>query len=115
MCLLADRDLSRGGIQVDFFGEPARMPGGPAVLAATTGAALLPVATWYTPDGGWGQVIKEPVPVPEGRLKEQVPALTQGWRGEFEIEIAARPAQWHMLQRLWVADLPPGDPRREPR
>ena len=45
VCLVADRDLSHNGIEVDFFGEATRMPGGPAVLAATTGAALLPVAT----------------------------------------------------------------------
>ena len=34
VCLLADRDLSRNGIEVSFFGEPARMPAGPALLAA---------------------------------------------------------------------------------
>src|SRR6202012_2516985 len=43
VCLLGDRDLSHHGIEVEFFGEPPRMPGGPAVLAATTGAALIPV------------------------------------------------------------------------
>ena len=107
VCLLADRDLSRKGIEVDFFGETARMPGGPAVLAATTGAALLPVAMWFKDDGSWGQVIKAPLRVPEGRLKDQVPALTQAIAHSFETDIAAHPADWHMMQRLWVADLPP--------
>jgi phosphatidylinositol dimannoside acyltransferase len=107
VCLVADRDLSRSGIEVDFFGEAARLPGGPALLAATTGAALLPVGMWFTPDGGWGQVINPPVDVPEGRLKEQVPAVTQAVAHSFETDIAAHPADWHMLQRLWVADLPP--------
>ena len=54
VCLMSDRDLTRSGVQVDFFGEPTRMPGGPAMLAARTGAALLPVSLWFTPDGGWG-------------------------------------------------------------
>ena len=107
VCLVADRDLSRAGIEVDFFGEAARLPGGPALLAATTGAALLPVGMWFTPDGGWGQVIHPPVDVPAGRLKEQVPAITQAVARSFETDIAAHPADWHMLQRLWVADLPP--------
>ncbi|HKD97737.1 MAG TPA: phosphatidylinositol mannoside acyltransferase, partial [Micromonosporaceae bacterium] len=31
--LLADRDFSTRGIQVDFFGRKTRMPGGPAILA----------------------------------------------------------------------------------
>src|SRR6202034_2216653 len=26
VCLMAERDLSRTGVQVDFFGEPTRMP-----------------------------------------------------------------------------------------
>jgi len=113
VCLLGDRDLSRNGVQVDFFGEPTRMPGGPAVLAATTGAALLPVAMWFT-DDGWGQVLNPPIEVPEGRLKDQVPAITQALAHAFEKDIAAHPADWHMLQRLWLADLPPRRVPAEP-
>lgn len=106
-CLLADRDLSRNGIQVQFFGEPARMPGGPALLAATTGAALLPVSVWFTDDGGWGQRINPPLTIPDAHLREQVPAVTQALADAFAKDIAAHPADWHMLQRLWLADLPP--------
>lgn len=112
VCLLADRDLSRKGVQVDFFGEATRMPGGPALLAATTGAALLPVAMWFTPDG-WAQVINPPIEVPEGRLRDQVPHLTQAVAHQFETDIAAHPADWHMLQKLWLADLPPRPPKAE--
>ncbi len=112
ICLVADRDLSHRGIEVEFFGETARMPGGPALLAATTGAALLPVGMWFTADGGWGQAINPPVCLPEGRLKEQVPAITQAVARSFERDIAAHPADWHMLQRLWVADLPPRNTAR---
>jgi KDO2-lipid IV(A) lauroyltransferase len=107
VALVADRDLSHTGIQVDFFGEPTRMPGGPAMLAATTGAALLPCSVWFTADGGWGQCINPPVCIPAGRLRDQVPAVTQAVAHVFETDIAAHPADWHMLQRLWLADLPP--------
>jgi phosphatidylinositol dimannoside acyltransferase len=107
VALVADRDLSHTGIQVDFFGEATRMPGGPAMLAATTGAALLPCSMWFTPDGGWGQRINPPLCVPDGRLRDQVPAITQALAHVFETDIAAHPADWHMLQRLWLADLPP--------
>ena len=41
VCLMAERDLTRSGVEVDFFGEPTRMPAGPAKLAIETGAALL--------------------------------------------------------------------------
>jgi len=107
VCLLADRDLSRKGVQVDFFGEPTRMPGGPAMLAARTGAALLPVSLWFTDDGGWGQRINPPIELPDSSLRDKVQLGTQAVANSFEIDIAEHPADWHMLQRLWLADLPP--------
>ncbi len=107
VCLLGDRDLSRGGVQVQFFGEAAKMPPGPALLAATTGAALLPVSMWFTEDG-WGQRIDPPLDLggPEdGRLGDRVRRGTQLLADAFAEHIAAHPADWHMLQRLWLADL----------
>jgi phosphatidylinositol dimannoside acyltransferase len=91
---------------VTFFGETARMPAGPALLAATTGAALLPVGLWFTPDG-WGVRVHPAVGVPAGgRLRDRVTAATQVLADTFAAEIARRPEDWHMLQRLWLADLP---------
>lgn len=104
VCLLGDRDLSRNGVEVDFFGQPARMPPGPALLAAMTGAPLLPVSMWFTPDG-WGQRIDPPLTLPAGRLAERARAGTQQLAHAFERHIAAHPTDWHMLQRLWLADL----------
>jgi KDO2-lipid IV(A) lauroyltransferase len=111
VCLLADRDLSRNGVQVDFFGETTRMPGGPSLLAAMTGAALLPVHLWYTPDG-WGQTIAPPVALPEGSLRERVTYGTQALADFFATEIRKHPADWHMLQKLWLADLTPRPAQR---
>jgi phosphatidylinositol dimannoside acyltransferase len=110
ICLVADRDLSRNGIEVQFFGEATRMPGGPAVLAATTGAPLITAAPYFVEDG-WGVDFSPPLVVPEGRLRDQVAALTQGMADNFAQQIAAHPADWHMLQRLWLADLPPREPK----
>jgi lauroyl/myristoyl acyltransferase len=112
ICLVADRDLSRSGIEVQFFGEATRLPGGPALLAATTGAALLPISLWFTRDG-WGQRINPPVEIaPTGRLKDRVAAGTQALADVFAHDIAEHPVDWHMLQRLWLADLPPRTEQR---
>ena len=51
---VADRDLTAAASRWTFFGEPARMPAGPAVLAVQTGRALLPVDLWYDAGRGWG-------------------------------------------------------------
>ncbi|HEY2166980.1 MAG TPA: phosphatidylinositol mannoside acyltransferase [Jatrophihabitantaceae bacterium] len=106
VCLVADRDLSRSGIEVQFFGEATRMPGGPALLAARADSTLLPVSLWFTPDGGWGQRISAPVELGEGSLAERVTRGTQALASSFEREIAAHPTDWHMLQKLWLRDLP---------
>ena len=109
VCLLADRDLTKRGIDVEFFGATARMPAGPALLAATTRAALLPVGLWFTPDG-WGIRIHPEVPIAgTGRLRDKVTAATQEVADAFAADIALRPHDWHMLQRLWLSDLPGAD------
>jgi KDO2-lipid IV(A) lauroyltransferase len=105
VCLLADRDLSHRGVEVQFFGEPARMPPGPALLSAMTGASLHAVHSFFTADGGWGHDVSPPIALPAGRLREKVAAGTQRLADEFARGIARRPQDWHMLQRLWRADL----------
>lgn len=106
VCLLADRDLSRNGIEVEFFGERTRMPGGPGLLAATTGAALI-VVNAYFPENGWAHTVSTPIEIRGERLRDQVRAATQAMANLFEHGIRAHPEDWHMLQRLWLADLPP--------
>lgn len=107
VCLLADRDLSHNGIQVDFFGEPTRMPAGPALLAATTGAPLLPAHTYFPGPDTWGFAVDPPVALPGARLRDRVTAGTQAMADAFARRIRGKPEDWHMLQRLWLADLPP--------
>ncbi len=112
VCLLGDRDLTRRGIDVDFFGDTARMPAGPALLAASTGAALHPVGLWFT-RGGWGVRVHPEVPIADaGRLRDKVADATQELANHFAADIALRPYDWHMLQRLWLADLPTSAPGR---
>jgi KDO2-lipid IV(A) lauroyltransferase len=102
VCLLADRDLTGAGMAVEFFGATARMPPGPARLAAATGATLLVVGCWFTADG-WGIRIHPPVPVPD---RSAVMQATQTVADRFATDIAAHPQDWHMLQPLWTDDLP---------
>jgi phosphatidylinositol dimannoside acyltransferase len=105
VCLLADRDVTGAGIEVEFLGEKARMMGGPAALAVQTGAALMPVTLWYEGDC-WGAHIYEEIPVPgEGTRQEQIAAMTQQLATVFESAIRAHPQDWHMLQRVFMSDL----------
>ncbi|GAA0425500.1 phosphatidylinositol mannoside acyltransferase [Streptomyces luteireticuli] len=107
VCLVADRDLSAHGIEVEFFGEAAKMPGGPARLAVQTGALLLPVTLWYDDSSVMQGRVHPPVEVPDtGTRPEKAAVMTQALADAFASGIAEHPQDWHMLQRLWLADLP---------
>jgi phosphatidylinositol dimannoside acyltransferase len=105
VCLVCDRDVTGAGIEVEFFGEKAKMMAGSAALAVATGAALMPAVLWFDGDG-WGVDIGEEIPPPpEGDRKEKVVAMTQEIARFFEDGIRKHPADWHMLQPVFVADL----------
>lgn len=108
VCLVAERDLSASGVEVKFFGETTRMPAGPALLAQQTGALLLPVTLWYDDSPVMKGRVHPPVEVPEsGDRAEKTSVITQALADAFATGIADHPEDWHMLQRLWLADLDP--------
>ena len=110
VCLVSDRDLKDTGIEVEMFGEKARIAS-TAALAVHTGAALMPVATWFEGDD-WGAHIYEEIPVPDsGTRAEKVAQMSQQMAHVWETAIAEHPQDWHMLQRVFAADL---DPARLP-
>lgn len=117
--LLADRDLSRTGIEVEMFGEPARVAPGPAALAVATGAPLVATMISYerlrgarrraagSPWGihiAFGSVLRPPADMDR---QDAVVHLTQAWATELAAGIAQHPEDWHMLQPVFVADLDP--------
>jgi KDO2-lipid IV(A) lauroyltransferase len=110
VCLVSDRDLKESGVEVEMFGEPARIAAS-AALAVHTGAALMPVATWFE-GGDWGAHIYPEIPVPgSGTRAEKVAVMSQQLARVFEQAIAEHPQDWHMLQRVFTGDL---DPARLP-
>jgi phosphatidylinositol dimannoside acyltransferase len=105
VCLLCERDLLGTGIEVEFFGEPARIMGGPAALALHTGAALMPVTLWYS-GPNWCAHIHPEIDVPgRGDQTEKIAVMTQDLTRVLEAAIAQHPEDWHMLQKVFVADL----------
>ena len=105
VCLMADRDLTRTGVQVDFFGEPTRMPAGSGEAGhrhrgpPASGARLLRRRRLVID-------LQEPLDT----SSEDVAAVTQALADRFARNIAAHPADWHMMQPQWLADL--SDERR---
>jgi lauroyl/myristoyl acyltransferase len=102
-CLVCDRDLTGGGLEVRLFGARAQMPGGPASIALKTGAPLLPCAVYHDRrPGRWRAVVHPPLRLePTGDTRKDTLALTQRLATEFEGLIAAAPTQWHVLSRYF--------------
>jgi lauroyl/myristoyl acyltransferase len=103
VALLADRDLSSRGIEVQFFGGRTRMPGGPAMLALRTGAPLYAADLWFEPSRTVGRIRRIELPEKsEGALDVRVKLTTQRLADAFALGIAEHPQDWHMLQKLWL-------------
>ncbi|HEX7464382.1 MAG TPA: phosphatidylinositol mannoside acyltransferase [Actinomycetota bacterium] len=101
VALVADRDLSGRGVEVEMFGATRKLPAGPARLSLSMGAPLL-ICAAYTLEEGWRIEISEPIELERsGVMREDVVALTRLLAREFERGIAARPVDWHMFQPAW--------------
>ena len=102
VALVADRDMSRNGIEVNFLGGIAKMPAGPAILAIKTGSPLVTAYIRYLNKGieiTFDETIKLPV---TGSEEEQIKIVTQSMADNFAKRIKDSPVDWHMLQRIWV-------------
>ncbi len=101
VALVADRDLSRSGIDVTFFGGPSRMPAGPALLSLKTQAPLITAFVSYT-ESGIHIAFKQVLLPSEGTEEQKVAEIVQMTAQHFEEGIAKNPQDWHMLQRIWI-------------
>ena len=105
VCLLADRDISGGGIEVEFFGERTTVPGGPALLALRTGAPLVAGAAYFTAGTGHvGRFLAEIPVAREGRMRDDVTRVTQALVHQMESAVRAAPEQWLLMQPNWPSD-----------
>ncbi len=101
IALVSDRDLSRSGVDVTFFGHPARMPAGAALLAIRTGIPLITAFVSYTNTGIHIEFNSVSIPA-QGTEAQRVSTVVQECADQFAKGIAKYPQDWHMLQRIWV-------------
>jgi KDO2-lipid IV(A) lauroyltransferase len=100
VALVADRDLTGGGTEVEMFGRTRRMPAGPAMLAVSSGAPLLATPIVTTPTG-WSLRFTTVTAERTGDRKQDVRALTRALAAAFERAIASAPSDWHLFQPGW--------------
>ncbi len=100
--LVADRNIGGEGIDVLFFGEVVKMPGGPALLALRSGCPLIPLAVYHDRADFHQPVLLPPISLERtGRLRDDVVRVTQDLACAFEELIKRAPEQWHVFQPIW--------------
>ena len=100
--LIVDRNLTESAVTVPFFGAPARLPGGPALLAIRSGAPILAGIAVRRPDGRFEGVIEPPIDVARsGNARRDVEAITGAIAARLEYYIRRHPEQWTVFQPVW--------------
>jgi KDO2-lipid IV(A) lauroyltransferase len=96
--LLVDRDYSGRLHLVEFFGAPARLPNGPAVLSRRTGCPILPGFLLRQPDDTY---LLRLHPLLWPRDFAGVDEMQGRIARILETEIGERPEQWFMFRDFW--------------
>jgi len=111
--MVADRDLLHNGIMVPFFGHPAPLPAGPALLAVETGLPIYVGSARWAKHGRYrGKLVQVPVSA-EGRLRARVTTTTTSLAAAFETLLADGPEQWWgAFHPIWP-DLAVGGPETD--
>ncbi|HSK24438.1 MAG TPA: phosphatidylinositol mannoside acyltransferase [Egicoccus sp.] len=103
--LLADRDLTKKGPIVEFFGEPCRLPPGTAALARRTGRPVA-AGAFFTRGDGFHGYVRPPFEVADLDVYDG----TQAIAAELEHLVRFAPEQWHVFVPNWLADREPDHP-----
>lgn len=101
--ILADQNVRRGGVFVDFFGKKAATARGPAVFALRTGCPIF-LGFARRVEGNPTRYRAELIPVeftPSGDMEEDVPRLTETYTRDLEREILRAPEQYFWQHRRW--------------
>jgi len=94
------------GIRVPVFGVPTGTHSAPAMIAKRTGAAVLPVVNYRTPEGGWVVEVRPALLLePEG--PEDLAKQTAAFSRELEKDIRKFPEQWLWIHKRFKGDLSP--------
>lgn len=109
--LLADRDISGSGIEVQLGEGKALVAAGPAALAHALDCPLIAGHLSYNKEGGKWVVtahFSDPIPKPTSAEGETiVEAWTKAWVAAVTPAMREHLVDWHMMQKVFVADLDP--------
>lgn len=100
--LALDRDVTRSGIEIEFFGKPAVLPDGYAKLARHFEAPLVLAFGLRLPDHRLRVRIEPAIEVPKTKDRAgDIRAVMRETLDVAEQHIAKHPEQWVMFRPIW--------------
>lgn len=104
VAILADRPVDEGGVEITFFGERCRVPGGAARLALRTGAALVPMAFQRVRSNRPEVTLLADFTIEvksTGDEMADIQRITENVFQAYERIILRHPEQWYMFREMW--------------
>jgi len=105
LALMGDRDFSKNGIRVDFFGRPAVMPKGPAVLSVRLGSPIVPCFLVREKGDRFRLIAEKPIYPAKGMDEDQlVKKILSDYLVVIESYVRRYPTQWYIFREAWSGD-----------
>ncbi len=106
VALVADRDFTSSGLEMDFLNKKALIPKGAAVFCAKTGAPIIPIFFIRNGDDSFTLEFEELIYSPEIQedtvSEEVLLAIMKKYTAVIENKIRQYPTQWLMFREFWI-------------
>ena len=103
--LLGDRDFTKKGLMLDFFGKKTLFPKGPAAFSYRLGSAVVPTLIVRQPDDTFRMVFEEPIYADRSKPEDEaVLEIANKCASIIEGYVKKYPTQWYIFKDMWSKD-----------
>ena len=106
IALVADRDFSANGMEMDFLGRKAQIPKGAAVFSLKTGAPIIPVFLIRNNDGTFDLSCHKPIYPSLQKESDVNDTVVAGvmcrYLSVIEDQIRSFPSQWLLFRKFYI-------------
>ena len=103
--LLGDRDFTKNGLMLDFFGKKTLFPKGPATFSYRLGSPIVPTLIVRQPDDTFSMIFEEPISADMNKAEDEaVLELASRCASIIEGYVKRYPTQWYIFKDMWSKD-----------
>jgi KDO2-lipid IV(A) lauroyltransferase len=102
VCIVGDRDYTKDGVAVEFFGKITKFPAGAILMALRTGAALIPAFAIRAGICKYNVFFGDEIKLEsKGYRVEEMKEDLMKWVRVMESYVRQYPAQWYRFEPFW--------------